>query len=135
MDYTFTVNRAPTTKKNSQQIVYSKQRKRYFVLPSKNYLDYEEDAVEQIRLQAIAQGINEPIDYPCTVTCSFYMPTKRRVDLTNLLEAIDDVLVTAKVLADDNCQIIVAHDGSRVYHDKDRPRTEITIIPVTPLFT
>ena len=54
-------------------------------------------------------------------------PTKRRVDLTNLLEAIDDVLVKYGVLKDDNSEIITSHDGSRVLYDKDRPRTEVVI--------
>lgn len=30
---------------------------------------------------------------------------------------------------DDNSQIIVSHDGSRVLYDKDNPRTEVTISP------
>lgn len=55
------------------------------------------------------------------------MPTKRRVDLTNLLEAIDDVLVKYEVLKDDNSEIITSHDGSRVLYDKDNPRTEVVI--------
>lgn len=55
------------------------------------------------------------------------MPTHRRVDLTNLLEAIDDVLVHTRVLEDDNSNIIVSHDGSRVLYDKEKPRTEVYI--------
>lgn len=51
----------------------------------------------------------------------------RRVDLTNLLEAIDDVLVHTRVLEDDNSNIIVSHDGSRVLYDKENPRTEVYI--------
>lgn len=42
---------------------------------------------------------------------------------------MDDALVAAGVLADDNSQIIVSHDGSRVLYDKDNPRTEVTISP------
>ena len=57
----------------------------------------------------------------------FIMPTRRRVDLTNLLESIDDVLVRAGVLKDDHSGIIVSHDGSRVLYDKDNPRTEVSI--------
>lgn len=72
----------------------------------------------------------EPIDYPVEVRCLFYMPTRRRVDLTNLLEGIDDVLVNASVLADDNSQIVVSHDGSRVLYDKENPRTEVEITPL-----
>lgn len=56
------------------------------------------------------------------------MPTKRKCDLTNLLEAIDDVMVKYGLLADDNFSIIESHDGSRVLYDKENPRTEVTII-------
>jgi Holliday junction resolvase RusA-like endonuclease len=44
-----------------------------------------------------------------------------------LLEAIDDIMVKAGLLKDDNYKIIAAHDGSRVYVDKNRPRTEVII--------
>lgn len=55
------------------------------------------------------------------------MPTRRRVDLTNLMEATHDTLVAAKILADDNYKIIDNVDGSRVRYDKNNPRTEIII--------
>ena len=55
------------------------------------------------------------------------MGTRRKVDLVNLLEALDDILVHYGVLEDDNCGIIVSHDGSRVHYDKENPRTEVTI--------
>lgn len=47
--------------------------------------------------------------------------------LTNLLEAVDDVMVKARVLLDDHCGIIVSHDESRVLYDKETPRTEVSI--------
>ena len=55
------------------------------------------------------------------------MPTRRKVDLNNLLEATTDMLVHYKVLEDDNSKIVVSHDGSRVRYDKNIPRTEIFI--------
>ena len=55
------------------------------------------------------------------------MPTRRRVDLLNLLEASLDILVDAGILEDDNSSIVVSHDGSRVLYDKENPRAEITI--------
>lgn len=61
------------------------------------------------------------------VATVFYMPTRRKVDLTNLMEAAHDTLVAAKILADDNNTIIVSVDGSRVLYDKENPRTEIII--------
>ena len=61
------------------------------------------------------------------VKCVYYMPTRRKVDLSNLIEASLDILVRAGVLEDDNCDVAAAHDGSRVYYDKENPRAEITI--------
>lgn len=70
---------------------------------------------------------NKPIDEPCNVKTLFYMPTKRRVDLVNLQEAILDILVRAGVLSDDNVNVVASMDGSRVLYDKCKPRTEVTI--------
>ena len=54
------------------------------------------------------------------------MPT-RPEGVTNLHEALHDMLVHCGVLADDNCTIIVSTDGSRVMYDKNKPRTEVEI--------
>ena len=116
-----TIPLPPTTKKNSQRIVVSRSTGKPFILPSEQYKDYEAKARWFIPKQ------KTPIDYPVNVKCLFYMPTRRKCDLTNLLEAIDDILVNAGVLADDNYTIIQSHDGSRVYYDKENPRTEIYI--------
>lgn len=111
----------PITKKNHSQIRKAKNGRRY-VAPSEYYEKYEEMALWQIKGVA-----RKKIDFPCNVKCLYYMPTRHRVDLVNLLEATCDILVTAGVLADDNSKIVAAHDGSRVLYDKDNPRTEIYI--------
>lgn len=114
----FTIPLTPVSKKNSQRIV--KVGNRYIPLPSKAYADYEQQA-----------GCFMPkistVDYPVSVKCLFYMPTHRRCDLTNMLEAIDDCLVKHRIIEDDNCNIIVSHDGSRILYDKTNPRTEVHI--------
>ena len=61
------------------------------------------------------------------VRCVYYMKTRQRVDLANLIEATTDILVKARVLEDDNSKIVAGHDGSRVLYDKDRTRVEICI--------
>lgn len=110
----------PRTKKNSQQIILVKGRPMIF--PSKKYKEYEKACGKYI------PNLREPpINYPVNIKCIYYMPTKRKCDLTNLLEATDDILVHYGVLEDDNYTIIVSHDGSRVYYDKENPRTEIQI--------
>ena len=115
-----TIELPPITKKNSQRILVNKSTGKPFIMPSEQYKQYEKDAQWFIH--------DRPrIDYPVNVKCVFYMLTRRRVDLTNLLEAADDVLVHSGVLADDHSGIVVSHDGSRVDYDKARPRTEIEI--------
>lgn len=114
----------PRTKKNHQQII--RVNGRAVVIPSKQYKAYEKKAIWHLQ-----NGKPEtPIDYPVNVECNFYMGTRRRVDLNNLLECATDVLVLAGVLADDNSNIVVSHDGSRVHYDKENPRTEIVITEV-----
>ena len=69
----------------------------------------------------------KPLEGRYRVATVFYMPTRRRTDLTNLIEAAHDVLVAGKIIADDNYTIIASVDGSRVLCDKANPRTEIFI--------
>lgn len=124
MALSFTIPLAPITKKNHQQILINRSTGKPFVMPSKQYKVYEEDALWFI------PKVGEPIDTPVNVKCVFYMPTKRKADLVNLLQSIDDIMVEAGLLADDNYMIIAAHDGSRVFYDKDNPRTEVEITPL-----
>lgn len=112
-----TIPLIPVTKKNSQRIVMA--GKRPMVIPSKAYKQYEKDALYFLKPLGI--------DYPVNIKYLFYMPTHRKVDLLNLEEAIDDIMVKAGALKDDNCEIVAGHDGSRVYYDKENPRTEIYI--------
>lgn len=121
MNLNFVVVGNPITKKNSQRIITNPKTLRPMIMPSSQYKQYEKDAMAQI----VYGG--EPIDVPVTVTCRYYMQTKRACDLTNLLEATDDILVKRRVLADDNYRIIASHDGSRVYTDRQNPRVEISI--------
>jgi Holliday junction resolvase RusA-like endonuclease len=118
-----TVPLAPVTKKNSMRIVRNRKTGKRRIMPSQPYMDYESEAVWHCKKARVQRPIEEPVE----VKCLFYMPTRRRVDLTNLLESIDDVLVRAGVLLDDHSGIIVSHDGSRVLYDKDNPRTEVFI--------
>lgn len=74
--------------------------------------------------------MEKPIDYPIELSCKFYMPTHRRVDVVNLLQAVCDILVKYGVIADDNSNIVASFDGTRVLYDKENSRTEITITPI-----
>lgn len=114
-----TIPVAPRTKKNSQQIVIVHGRP--IIMPSKIYKQYEKECKPYI------PQLKEPINYPVNVKCTYYMPTRRKCDLNNLLEASTDMLVHYKVLEDDNYTIVESHDGSRVHYDKENPRAVIEI--------
>lgn len=118
----FTMDLPPRSKKNSMQILVNPRTKRPFISPSSAYKAYRKAA-----LMLIPQDARQGIDYPVNVQCVYYMETRRRVDMCNLIEATLDVLVDAGVLADDNSNIVAGHDGSRVLYDKEHPRTEVTI--------
>ena len=121
-EITYIIPMPPITKKNSQQILTNRKTGQPFIMPSRQYKEYETAAA----LPLIPRP-PRPIECELNVKCLFYMPTRRKTDLTNLLEAVDDILVHAGIIADDNYTIIASHDGSRVLYDKHRPRTEITI--------
>ena len=98
------------------------------VVQGEKYQQYEQTCLWRLitKKNAIAAELDgkQP---PYNVKCVYYRNSERRVDLSNLLEATDDILVNAKVLPDDNYKIIASHDGSRVRIDRENPRVEITI--------
>lgn len=115
----FTVPLPPITKKNSQRIVSIKGKP--CIIPSMQYKEYEGAALWFVPKRGT------PIDFPVNIKCIFFMPNNRSCDLTNHLESIDDVMVKAGLLKDDNYKILASHDGSRVAVDKSNPRTEVEI--------
>lgn len=118
----FTLPIRPVTKKNSGQIITVGGFPR--LIPSKQYLQFEKDC--QPYFKQVLNQIGQ-IDYPINLQAVFYVETKRRIDLPNLLNAVDDAMVKSELILDDNRDIIASHDGSRVYHDKFNPRIEIEI--------
>ena len=115
----FTIPIEPVTKKNHSQVVMIKGRP--IVLPSRPYQEYEKKCKQYI------PKINEPINYPINLKCHFYKGTHRKCDLTNLLQAVCDILVKYKILEDDDYSIVSTTNGSEVFYDKENPRTEIYI--------
>lgn len=118
----FTIEIQPVTKKNHPIIARSGGYPK--LLPSKQFTQYQKDCV------VFLPRPTTPISMPINIKAVFYMGSRRRCDLVNLLQALDDVLVHYGVIADDNYKIVVGHDGSRVQYDKARPRTEVEITEI-----
>jgi Holliday junction resolvase RusA-like endonuclease len=69
--------------------------------PSKNYIDWENDALKQVRAQTRQRFLK-----PVSVEVIIYFGTNARADLDNRLTSILDMLVDALVLQDDKWQNI-----------------------------
>lgn len=110
-------------KKNSQSIVYNPKTKRPIIVQSKQYHEFEHNC--GYFLKKYKRNINTPIN----LKCEFIVNEKRRRDLCNLLNAIQDVLVKYEVLADDNYNIVKSVDGSRIIYSKNEQAR--TIIEIT----
>ena len=93
----------PVTKKNHGRIVQKKfanGKSLPIMLPSEPYVKYEKHCKE------FMPKIDEPINYPVNLKCTFYMQTRRKVDVSNLISAISDILTKYKVIQDDNRNIV-----------------------------
>lgn len=123
-----TLDGRPITKKNHQEIRRNRRTGKPYVGQSERYLQYESDCGIMLMQQRVT---NRDISTAVNVKCLYYMPDFKRVDLCNLLAATCDILVKYNVLQDDNCKIVVSHDGSRALYDKDNPRVEIEITEAT----
>lgn len=113
------------SKKNSQQIIYNRNTKRPMIIQSNIYKEFEREC--GLYLKKYEGNI---ISYPVNLKCLFYVPDKRKRDLTNLENAIADILVKYKILEDDNYNVIAGWDGSRIMYEKGR---EETIIEITKM--
>ncbi len=112
------------SKKNSQQILVNKRTGKLFISQSEIYKNFERECGKFL----IKYKNNTT--YPVNLKCTFYVPNKRKRDLTNLENAIADILVKYKVLEDDNYNILQSWDGSRIVYEKGREETIIEITKV-----
>jgi Holliday junction resolvase RusA-like endonuclease len=139
----FAIHGAPRSKKNSPRIVNIGPMCRVCgkrggfpkVLPSLAYEQWERAAVIECMLinqRLRAAGVELPIINPISVEALFYLvPTKSGLmrldcpDLSNLMEAVGDMLQAADIIRDD--RQICDWDGSRRMLDGAEPRVEIYI--------
>lgn len=108
------------SKKNSQQILRNRKTGKYFIAQNEIYKNFE----KQCGIFLLKYRGND-IDYPINLKCLFYVNDKRRRDLTNLENAIADILVKYGILKDDNYNILAGWDGSRIIY---RPNLEPEIV-------
>ena len=84
------------TKKNHSRIITNPKTGKPMVIQSKQYVQYEADALKQLHKPS------EPVTCACNAQYRYYMPNARKCDLVNLIQATNDILVKGGVIEDDN---------------------------------
>lgn len=100
------------SKKNSQQMFFRSDKRRPTIIQSNLYMQFERECGYYLN------EYREHIEYPINLKCTFYVPDKRKRDIVNLLNAIQDILVLYDVIADDNYNIVQSIDGTRIIYEK-----------------
>lgn len=109
------------SKKNSQSIIVNPRTQKPMIIQSKLYKEFEQEC--GYYLLKYKKNISTPVNLKCT----FYVKDRRKRDIVNLLNAIQDILVKYGVIADDNYNIVKSVDGSRIIYEKGREETIIEI--------
>ena len=94
------------------------------IIQSKLYRDFEKECA--VYLKKYKNQITGPVN----IKAIFYVPDRRKRDLTNLENAIADILVKYKVIEDDNYNVLQSWDGSRIVYEKGREETILEISEV-----
>jgi Holliday junction resolvase RusA-like endonuclease len=111
------------------------------VLPSLAFEEWQSDAIRQcmlIKPKLIAAGVELPIVHPIGIEALFYLaPAKSGAmrldcpDLSNLMEAVADMLQEAGIIQDD--RLIADWDGSRRLLGEPRVEVFITVLEEIPV--
>ena len=116
-----TLRGVPPPKKNSRRIFRVGQK--VVNIPSLRYSKWHDMAWCDMPKHI------EKAEEPCSVRIEYWMPDRRRRDLSNITESIMDFLVDQGVLSDDNCSVVIWLAMRNMGRDKENPRTEIEICP------
>lgn len=122
-ELTLTLPGSIRSKKNSKiaTVVGGKNvRQRAIILPSKAYTTWEREA----RRVAWKSAIIPPLACPVWIEAHFYY-RGGQPDLSGCCESLADCLEGILYANDKH---IYSWDSSRLHHDKDNPRTEVTIL-------
>jgi len=123
-------------KKNHRPIYINRTTGKRFLGKSKRLSDYEDWAVVSLKEGIVDyfegySNLNElpkfklfPIKELIQITYKFYCKTKRKVDLSNLIEAPQDCLVKADIISDDS---IIKRIIAEKFYDKKNPRCVLFI--------
>lgn len=97
--------------------------------PNKNFTDWHDDAIKQVRIQTKARFYN-----PVKVEVIIYYGDLKDADSDNKLTSILDMLVDAFVITSDKWKKVPSGSFDSVYR-KGKPGATIKITEIDPAFT
>lgn len=115
----FTIMGDCPSKKNSQQL-FRLSNGRVMTTTNKKYKEWHKRALPQLYGVARASGIQ-------VIRIVFHPGTRRKADLTNRAESVMDLLVDAKILPDDNWDMVPNVLLEKGSVDRTNPRVEVWI--------
>lgn len=116
---TLVVVGSPAIKKNRNRVIRVKGRP--FIIPSKKAVDWEKDAVSQLKAQ---WRDKPPIEGPLSATLHIHLSSRQNGDMFNYDQAPLDALQEAGVIQNDR----QFQEGHLFLHKKSgNPRVEITV--------
>ena len=119
-------------KKNSQRII--KKGKIRSIRPSAAYDKWAEAAAWELTYQLQQKRIERYAgSYPVIMSVFIYRRTRRKFDLSNMLEGTQDILQAVKIIEDDSMNHLIPvfemRDGCYGWAvDKENPRVEVELV-------
>lgn len=114
--------------KNSRNIIWSKTKRRYFLLKSDTAINDEKELCN--KLSMIKSDFKSEIKYcikPLVIEFKIYRKTKRIFDYINIIQNLCDCMVKADLIPDDNANellpVFVPYEV-----DKEHPRVEFRVL-------
>jgi Holliday junction resolvase RusA-like endonuclease len=120
------------SKKNSKRILKNFKTGKNFISSSKHYTTSLDGFLWQLadsNNKTLWNRMLCDVEHlkPLYLEFTFYRPTRQKFDYCNLVQGVQDMLVEAGYLQDDNADEIVPYFAK--YHiDKTNPRVEIRVI-------
>ena len=108
------------SKKNQRRLMV--RGGRMINIPSKNYMQWHEEAWWQIKKRKI-----QPMEGRLSIEVKIWYKDNRRKDADNAYTSISDLLCDAGVIPDDNWQTLSDIHIVSMGVDKENPRAEIKI--------
>jgi Holliday junction resolvase RusA-like endonuclease len=124
----FTIPGEVISKKNGQKIIRCGKFPR--IMAGDAYVKWEKQAIQELQFKRTPAWTGY---LPCELHCFFYRKTKRAFDYSNMIESIQDMLVKAAILPEDDfLRVIPVIEGMDI--DKVHPRVFVTITPPSKIY-